>query len=260
VPLNPTKQAEAKALVDAFAKRFGPGAFSRLSRAAVADGLRRRIDYPRGIDQSSANLCGPAALVYSYIDNEPVRYAQFGIDLFEKGAGFLGSLEVRPNRNLLGYAPPEGSINQADWMTLASIRNSQSSVFRYDSINDSFQGITLPKDLAGWFRKIGYTQVVNETNLAVFHKGIGNLRAADNLFRNGWEVCLFVNAKILTDPMKSSLWPDHWIVLDGPVRFLNGRLSMDVFTWGRSMTIPASGTLAEKDFLNDYFGYVAARF
>jgi len=82
------------------------GAWSKIRRGEVADGLTERIISPHKINQSTASLCGPASLLYSLARSNPVKYAKFGIDLYERGQANLGTLCVKPGSDCRNYRPP----------------------------------------------------------------------------------------------------------------------------------------------------------
>jgi hypothetical protein len=122
----------------------------------------------------------------------------------------------------------------------------------------------MPNELASWFEKIGFTEVINETNI-YFDKDEDNFRKAGLLYEEDYWVCLFVNANLLYNErtiLQHSTTPDHWIVLTSPISIdLNNHVKFTVFTWGeghRSVP-PSDATITVKDILENYYGYVAAR-
>jgi hypothetical protein len=229
--LSPRDQA--RALVAAFAARAGGGVFPHIQRIDVALGLRARVDRPSLISQQSSSLCGPAALVFDLATNDPVRYAQYVIDLYERGVADVRQLHVKAGDDLRAY-DPSGLIDPADWIALASLRDSDNFFFDYQSVDNEFAGITLPGDLEGWFKKIGYTKVINDTNLMT-DKDEANIREADRLYKDDYWVCLFINANMLSAATQDqgSTTASHWVVLTSPVTIAGGKISFQVFTWGK---------------------------
>lgn len=255
---------EAKLLVIAFAKRSTPQAFPRVDRLAVARGLMARIDFPGLIHQQVTSLCGPASLLFDLAIHDPVAYAQFGIDLYELGIAHIRKLEIKPGSDLKNYAiPPESNVDAADWVTMASIRDSENWFFDYDEVDDEVGGITLPHELANWFESVGYTDIRNETNL-FFRKDESNARDANRLLANGYRVCLFISANMLQAAKQNngSVTPDHWVVEMAPIQMLPGGVKTEVFSWGRGRRqVPELGGLLLTDsFFKNYYGYVAAHY
>ncbi len=259
MPSTPTTRAAAQSLVTAFGARRGGGRFPGISRAAVTSALSQRIVTPGDISQSVLSLCGPAALLFTTARDEPTRYAQFIIDLYEKGRAKLGSLDIEPGVDARNYTPPP-SVNAADWIGLASIRDSANWFFDYQSAKNQFAGITMPNELLQWFREAGYTEVINETN-TFFNKNRLNALKASSLFNLGYKVSLFINAKMLssTEQTDDSSTPDHWVVLTSGI-LLVPSVRFTVYTWGRSRyRVPQGSALSEDDFLDNYYGFVACR-
>jgi len=260
-PQPPTPQDRAKAVVRAFAARTGGGVFTHLARGDVANGLLARVDHPDLIAQAGSSLCGPAAVTFNLARRDPVVYVAFVIALYEKGEAHLRQLKVKPGQDLRAY-DPQGKINPADWIALASLRDSDNWFFDYQSVDNEFAGITLPSHLEAWFKKIGFSTVVNETNL-VFDKGEANLREAARLYKDDYWVCLFINAQLLyaADQTSGSFVPNHWVVLQSDVTFSGTAVAFDVYTWGDGKRhVPGSPPLSVADFLKNYYGYVAAKY
>lgn len=255
-----------------------PGAFNKkITRSAVAGGLLQRIKNPWKIDQEGSSLCGPTALVYNLARTAPSRYVQFVIDLYEHGHASLGKLFVKAGQDLLSYDPGH-EIHPADWIPLASIRDSQNAYFDYQAVSDKAAGITTPKDLATWFRKVGYQFVEADASL-LKSKGPESVMKANALISNNYKVSLLINMKILGEnyfqsalktracrrcpPRLRSIeegLPDHWVVLLSRVLVSTGNVRFKIFTWGKELTIPQKGDLKGRDFLYHYFGYVACKF
>lgn len=250
-------------MVNAFAARNGGGKFVHIVRADVARGLLARVDRPDGISQSGTSLCGPAALTVNLATRDPVAYVRLVIDLFEKGTATIGRLKVTPGKDLLEYDPMR-RVDPVDWIPLASLRDSDNWFFDYQSADNDFSAMTLPNNLVGWFQKIGFSQIVNETNL-VATKDEKSIKDAARLYHDDFWVCLFVNAQVLDpdDQEKRSLTASHWIVLTSDVTIRDGRISMKVFSWGeghRSIPFDPGKPLSVGYFLRNYYGFVAARY
>jgi hypothetical protein len=252
--------ATAFAKVDSFASGSAGGAFTKIARAAVAAGMRKRLRDPNGIDQGPSSLCGPAALIRAVAFTDPVGYVTFVIGLYEAGRAQLGNLKIKPGADLLAYDPGT-RIEAADWIAIASIRDSENWFFDYQSTDNELAGITLPSHLEGWFKKVGFREVINDTSL-IIDQDEANLRRASALYDKDWWVCLFINSNMLdaATMTKGSATPDHWVVLTSAVNIAPGGVSFTIFTWGRGhYAVPQSGTLTVAQLLDNYYGHVAAR-
>lgn len=205
-PPRLSAREQAHLLVNAFASRGGGGAFPHVLRAEVANGLHARIDDPTLISQRDSSLCGPTALVLGVASNNPIAYVRYVTDLYERGESDIQRLHVKAGSDLRAY-DPTGRIHPADWIAVASLRDSENYFLDYQSVDNEFAGITLPGELGAWFQKVGYRSVINETNL-VTSKDEKNLRQADRLFQDDYWVCLFINASLLSAAHWERLGPD----------------------------------------------------
>lgn len=164
-------KTKAIQLVNQFLARTGTGHFKNISRKNLGNNLIARINSPGKIDQGSSSLCAPAALLYSVAKTNPEQYSTFAIELFEKGRSSIQKLVIEPSSDLKLYSLSGSAVDPADWITLASIRDSNNWFFDYQSENDQAAGITLPGALEKWFKKAGYTKITNETNV-FFNKNV----------------------------------------------------------------------------------------
>lgn len=258
-----TAKQRAKAKVAAFRSGKGTGMFKHLARKDVADGLEVRIDRPEEVDQGYSSLCGPSALVYQVARDQPDAYAQFGIDLYEKGRAKLGKLHVKPGSDCRNYNLPTASgMDAVDWVTLASIRDSENFFLDYQSYTDTGAGITMPGALVDWLKAAGYKDVKEETNV-YFCKDQKNAQKASDLYKKGYKVSLFIAAKMIQSKGKKkkfgSVTPDHWVVLESTMKLSAKAVQFKIFTWGEHRLVPQKGSLTLDDFLDNYYGYVACK-
>jgi len=256
--LNPMSASD---VIATFEAKSGGGAWKNISRPDVVTGLRARVANPGKIDTSSCSLCGPAAFLYSVLSEYPEDYCNYICDLYDTGKGKLWDFEVKPGSDTKNYKVPTDKIDPVDWIGLGGLRDSENGFFDYQSVDDDASAITLPMSLTSWFKKATYGTRHNVTNL-VFTKSKSDIEAANSLRNQGLKVCLFVNADMLetsTQDNKSKI-PDHWIVLTGPVLIKDDKISLEVFTWGEAKRkVPKSGELSLSSFINNFYGYVAAK-
>jgi hypothetical protein len=257
-----TPKQRADQLVDAFALKRSPAAFPNIDRAAVAAGLHERVADPDKIDQGGSSLCGPAAIVHTVAVIDPVAYVIYVTSLYDTGRAQLRTMSVVAGSDLKAYRLGR-NVNPADWIALASIRDSENWFFDYQEPSDEAAGITIPDSLESWFKRVGFTEVINRTNV-FFEKDTASIRSADDLFGKSYWVCLLVNDELLYDDKMNdkSLIPTHWVVLTDHVVISGGNISLTVYSWGDGhRTIPQDShkTLSMQSFLGNYYGYVAAK-
>jgi hypothetical protein len=267
--LPQTAQQSAEAIVREFGDRPGGGVFSKISRARVERGLRVRIYAPSSINQGSSSLCGPASLLFDLAVRDPVAYVQYVISLYETGVGHIEAIKVVPGKDLKAYDPGK-EVEASDWIALASLRDSENFFFDYQEASDAFAGITLPGELERWFRKAGYSDVIEDAR-AIIDQDEENIRRADLCFHRGYRVCLFIHSNMLgkSTQSKGSATADHWVVQTDSVTFgaaliegeMKRTISLRIYTWGEGKRgVPQTGVLPVDDFLDNYYGFVAARY
>jgi hypothetical protein len=229
-------------------------AFPNIKRSDMVSGLKARIAKPVEIDQANTSLCGAASLMYSLASAKDAVYAQYVVDLYQTGTGTIGKLTVKPGAGCRRYAATAGSgIHPVDWVSLASLRDSENDALDYDTPSAAAGGITMPGDLLDWFQDAGFSKDQNVTNL-VWTKGVSDLTAAGSKYLQGRRVCLFINANMLSSPNEGSAFPDHWVVLESAVRIMNGNAQFKVFTWGglRNVDVPVDR------FCKNFYGYISS--
>ena len=145
-------------LLNDFSKGIGESAFACLEgektqNKLVAD-LHERIAKPHITNQLYTPLCGPAAFMYCIAKDRPNDYLRYVLDLVTTGTGKLGGLIVTPSAACRN-ADLEGKIAPADWVALASLRDSSNKAMQMSGPDSNAAGITLPDELAEWFSKTG---------------------------------------------------------------------------------------------------------
>ena len=259
-PKNPVVES-AMRVIDNFAKKLTPGAFPTLDRALVATQLRARVLDPSGINQGQSGLCPSAAVVYTVAKTNPVEYVKAVTQLFDVGTATIGKWKLEPDDDLRFYKlPTSPSIPQADWIIMASIRDSENWFIDYQAETD--KGGAWGNEVAKWLTKAGYTTVKEDWN-SVANKSIAHLKTADDLYSKGYQVCLLVDKDLLESRTATLSRPNHWVVLASNIstNFLSpsSNVSMQVFTWGSVTTLPDRAMTLD-DFVDYYYGYVAAKY
>ncbi len=275
---RPAKATDTPRMLLALEAGRGNGAWPNIQRTEFALGLRRRVGRPSLIHQRDTSLCGPSSLCYNLLQYDVDAYVRYAIDLYETGAAMIGKTKVKPGESCRNYRPTgqevqppparlggpsvaktNTAITAVDWVTTASLRDSENLLFNYDDPSDEFGGITLPNNLATWMENLGYTGVSNETNVW-FTKRPDAFQDAVRLRQQGQHVCIFNNARLVDGKETEShvySVPDHWIVLDDSNGVFNGRLAARFWTWGSYIDVPKRGNMDAGTFCGNFFGYVA---
>jgi len=298
----PAALTTALALANSFrAQTSSTSAFPQFTKQVILDGITDRITKPSDIDQAYTSLCGPSAFYYTLTRNRPDLFVRAAIDLYVTGKAKLGNLSINPSQSMKSYSlPSNAAMNPVDWIILASLRDSQNSIFNYDEISDEIGGITYPGDIISWYDKVGFKTTNNASVTGT--AGIENLLRAHETRRNHQSVSLLIDAKIIQASSyrkgQMAMFPNHWVVLSSDVfidsMLLNGGLalqlkterensqnedvgdfddigkdfvhnvSFNVYSWGTTTQKlggrTGTGSIDLETFLNNYFGFVSVAF
>ncbi|OTA17468.1 transposase [Xenorhabdus vietnamensis] len=210
----------------------------------IQDRLSKRT-YP---DQNGASLCGPAAFFYCLQMDRPDIYEQAARELWEHGRTKIGQLEIKPGD---GCRHPKGAfynqygerISGLDWLTLASLRDSENTIMNYDEISDQVAGITMWEKLTEWFEKAGYEKVFD--NISVFsHSNVNDIINLNQYIKKGYRVVSLISAGMLDSITGDTSMKNHWVVWEGEVSSkgmpinLNdinndNMVNLNMFSWGK---------------------------
>jgi hypothetical protein len=257
------------------------GEFTQLHRATIAAELADRVMDPTKINQGKVDVCVPAALVYEIAKTQPEDYVKAVTELFDNGQTTLGKWKLTPNEDLKRYAlPKDANIAEADWIIIASVRDSENWFFDYSSVKD--KGGTTNREYKDMLSKAGFTDIQDDNSDST-HEDADNLKKADELYSKNYQVALRIDAAALgasptSDDARSCHPPtnspssgksNHRVVLASNIRArfsdLSAPVSMDVFTWGGKGPLPrgpggAPVVMTLGKFLTYYFGYTAAKY
>lgn len=257
---GPMRKTYALSLIDRFPPIPKGRPFPRIDPADLIAGLRERVNDPVKQDQGTAALCCPAAFFYCVLNYKPELYVQYVIDLFTTGRARIGSLEVKPRLSCRVYQPPKDRIAAVDWVALASLRDSYNAILDVASVDDDMAARSRQGEVAKWFRQIGYAGVRDDSNIFA-SKGRKEIEAFDRDARASRDVCLFVHTNMLYEVknrLDSHYW-NHCVVVDEPPDVKNGRISLNVYTYGEIMRVPKVGTLSVEEFSRNFYGYVSGQ-
>jgi hypothetical protein len=253
-------------LVCDYLRRMGRGSWPYLDRDQVGVGLLMRLAKPSLVAQRGASLCGPAAAMFNIAQDRPGLYARFAIDLYEKGEARMDYETVEPQ--LWYRVTPPMDLDPADWLTMGSLRSSEDLFGFYMTPGGNLSGITTPYEMAEWFRRAGYSDVTNETNLTRHQRDTEDMEEASRLYSAGYRVCLLIDAQMVdvdkegqqSESGSALLTDRHWVVLRSKIERIGENLKFTVYTWGEgNHQVPKKGVLSQQDFLMNFYGYVSAR-
>ena len=194
-------------------------------------------------------------------------YEQVVKELWESGKTKIGTLKIEPSydcrhpsnffkKGYRGYKPKVPSI---DWITLASLRDTENSVFDYNSPDDQVSGITTAGNLKTWFEKVG-AKSLYEINTSLMKHIIGTHLTLQDLCRlNSYiapntHVVVLVAAQMIE--YGNGKTKNHWIVWTDKLKLLDvqeiteqtaitEKIKLELFSWGKVKKWWDSKTLGE---------------
>ena len=216
-------------------------------RSKFEDQISSRVNYSSFPDQGRTSLCGPASFFYCLQMDRPDVYKQAAIELWMQGKTKIGTLDITPGD---GCKHPKGSfyfsgserISGLDWITLASLRDSENSIMSYDDIDDEVAGITMWGKITEWFEKSGYVKIY--TNVGLGRCSIEDVARLSEYADNGFKVVCLISAGMLFDfGSDDTFSKNHWVVWAGALKNANGKaitknsppdeiVNLKLFSWG----------------------------
>jgi hypothetical protein len=244
------------------------GVWPLLQKVQVIAGMRERLLNPFKVNQGGQPFCGPTALLFELVRQEPERYIEICRSLFERGH-FRSTNQTIHATERLRNSPGEFRMGQADWLVLATLRDAENILFAVDPAAPEFvrnlSGMTKSWEMVGWAREVlGYRKV--SYRHAYVMGDVQALREAQRAIDRGGVAFMLITAENFLK--KSDLkvtFPNHWIVLlDSsklPRRNLlpwqkdnQPNLEFEVYSWGRRYQI----SLPERTFDDHFWGVVIA--
>jgi hypothetical protein len=171
---------------------------------------------------------------------------------------------LKPKTDLI-FNPFTGGVDPTDWVMMASLRDSSNWFFDMEGVDDYVGAATIPSTMVSWLETVGFSKVINQTNLW-YAKDASNLIRASSYLTQEYRVFLFVNSAMVHSNTQTnlSLAPDHWIMLLTPVEVYGAGLmqqtvSFYAYSWGKDRKIPedANKPLRLWDLLQNYYGFIA---
>lgn len=223
-------------------------------------------------NQGASSLCGPAAFFYSLLEDRPDIYQQVIKELWETGSTKIGSLKIEPSDDCRKprkfYDGTAKKLPAIDWISLASLRDTENGLFDYQSPDNQFSGITMDGALKKWFQKVGSSCLYSTRFNLILEYLLGtNLSLREVCLLNSYInptnhiITLIGDRMVSTSGVKRKI---HWIVWKDKLRLkkdnsevtnstpLTEIVTLKLFSWGEEMGLVEDFTL--KEVLNFLYG------
>ncbi|MBN2352860.1 MAG: hypothetical protein JXD23_09865 [Spirochaetales bacterium] len=231
-------KVKATIALRAFSDDPRPGVFTAIDKRKLFADLKKRIEDPALISPSGESLCGPSAVLYLLVKNDPERYVELARDLYSDGQYRMDDGKtMKLGRRLRTGAEPKG-ISPADWMLAASLRDASNLASDFDP-GDRLSGITLPGEIGERMKDLlGCGRIEVDTIFLYGEKK--ELEAARDAVASGNVAVLLVNTGYLPGRKTGSVnLADHWIVLLSVSASVN-RTIFKIWSWGKEYDLNMS--------------------
>lgn len=272
LPANAAARQQALDAIASFEQSALPGLWPHLNKATVTTELRSRVMDPFQINQGQQPFCGPASVVFELVRRYPLRYVQLCRSLFE-----LGTVQTRTKKIVASHQLRQSSkgnlrMGQADWMLMATLRESENSLFPVDpgapEIIRNISGMTKSWELKGWVEELLNFKSVIYRHTYLMGDMSALSEAASAIAAGGAAFALITAEGLLGKSVASktdlpAAFPNHWITLLGNISVQkgtfgqhdSGRVGFDAYTWAQKRRIEAT----EGPFERFFWGVVIAR-
>jgi hypothetical protein len=245
---------QAMDAIAAFEQSLLQGVWPHLDKKTIVAEMRSRVTDPFKVNQGQQPFCGPASILFELIRKQPVRYVEICRGLFEVGRFAAKTRPIVVSEKLRQASKGNLQMGQADWMVLASLRESENLIFPVEpeapEIVRNLGGMTKSWEMKGWVSEILGYKTVNYDHTYL----MGDLRAlqhaAEIITKGGVAFALITAEGLLGKSIatKTDLpvaVPNHWITILGNVsvqkgtfgKHDSGHVSFDVYTWARKVHI-----------------------
>ncbi|MEM7339048.1 MAG: hypothetical protein AAF467_10400 [Actinomycetota bacterium] len=216
------------------------GVWAAIDKATLLGNVRDRQNRAIEIDQERSNFCGPTSVVYELARTQPRRYVEMCRQLYETGGFWSRSERVEAPQSLRSDAVGQ-KMDPADWMLIATMRNAENALFKVKAasrgIRSGLEGMTHPWEIKGWAEEILGKDDVDVKTCFVFGE-LDAIKRAQEAFDAGGSAFILLNMAVLKSGERDiPPWPDHWVVFHGNLDITDDRVTYDVYTWGKIMTL-----------------------
>ena len=261
------EKREAIAALNRFRDSEQPGVWPYLDKAQIVTEMRTRLHNPFKVNQGQQPFCGPASVLFELIRKFPLKYVNLCQSLFETGGFQAKSRLIQTSEALRHASQGELRMGPADWMVLATLRESENFLFPVEpnapEMVRNLAGMTKFWEMKGWVREI-----LDYPRVEYFHtyvwRDLSALKKAAAVLEQGGVALGLITAESLLGQNKTRITvPNHWIALVGDINIQkgtfgkhdSGQVSFDVFTWAKCVTIEANEGVFEDAFWGVVLGY-----
>jgi hypothetical protein len=223
--------------LQSFEAATAPGVWPNIAKADLVADIRATLADPiRQVDQNTSQFCGPTAIAFELIRRMPRSYVRICRALYERGSFQARTHTVTASQGLRAASVGQG-MSVADWMLIATMRESENAVFGVDpnasGATAGLQGLTTHWEMNGWTSEILLKQNTAISTSFIWGE-MDAIRFAERVYAAGGVAFIMIHDVLLSTDDSSWVppWPTHWVVYQGGLVESGGRIDFDVYTWG----------------------------
>ncbi len=197
-------------------------------------------------------LCGIAAPCYIWAKHHFEEYAETVLELHAMGKIKVNDFTIDPDSHLYKLKTSKiGNYKSADWVLMASIRDSENTFIDYGDTDDdlptNIAGVTPMSTVKKLVEKMCKYSIIEEDgwqglfnkvpvvrwSIDKTKKYINNMD--DYYINNKYESLMMIDSDLIDD--EPNISPDyHWVVYEGNLVKSDDRAKFDVYSWGSNTT------------------------
>jgi len=254
-------QANPASVEDAilqFQNSIQPGVWPNIPKSDLIADIRSTTSSAVNVDQGRTPLCGPAAVIYTLVRQNPRRYVQICQSLYETGQFQTRSHLVKPSATLVN-SRVRSDVTLADWMLMSTLRDTENVFFPVEDTASVFvMGFTKPWEMRGWaFDLLNFDNADYQS--LIFYGEFEAMKKAQDVINQGGVVFMMIQSAMLGNPRPVISYPDHWIAFLGNLNIdhgvwnrQSGHIQFDCYTWGGTRRV----NIDDKSFEDFTWGIV----
>ena len=259
-PISLRKMLQLPAELYHFKQSTHSGVWPHIDKDILINDIRLTILNPLKVNQKSAPLCGPTAVVYELVSRQPHRFVQFCRQLWEKGLLVARGKTIKASQTL--KSSPDPPLSPADWILIATMREDENLFLEIDNDVSDLEGYTGgavwifeilgPSPMKTWARHIlNYNQIDSlSTYITEEMKALG---MAHEAWQKDGTAFMLINSAML-DEGDCEIYPNHWVAYDGGLQIdlTKETVSFNCYSWGKIYEL----TMKIDKFTSCMFGVV----
>lgn len=264
-PTSTPVQQALQATLD-FEQSTARGVWPNVDKNQVLADMRSRINDPFQVNQGGQPFCGPAAILFELIRKNPLYYVQICRSLFETGSFQARSRRIQASTRLR-QSGGRLRMAQADWMVLATLRESENFIFPVDAnapeIIRNLSGMTKSWEMKGWVGEVLGYRYLKYKHTYIYGEFDAMSEAAEVIAAGGVAFALITAEGLLSNKPPLLPYPSHWVALLGNMSIQeaqlwqhgSGHISFDIYSWAKKMHVDVD----EGPFEDYFWGIVMGR-